>query len=246
MLSMAGGNLLFRTLLAWIVGLFLTLLFFIPVPFIGILDRSGRVIHYIGSIWSGILLFLCGVKVEVEGLENLLKDMPQVLISNHQEAFDIPVLHAFLPIQYRWISKEQVFKIPIIGWTMSLAGYIKMDRSSSRTAYRALEDAAERLKDGISVLIFPEGTRSKSDHINDFKRGPFLIAIRSKVPIVPISIKGTHAIMRDGLPWIHPSKVKIFIGSPVSTDDLHEKEAAALKEDVFRIVSENFEKLELQ
>ena len=152
---------LLRTLLFWSVGLFLTLLFFIPVPLVAIIDRSGNSIHIIGRIWSRILLFLCGVKVEIEGINNLIKNKPFLLISNHQEALDIPVLHAFLPAQFRWISKERVFRYPIIGWTMSLAGYVKMDRSSSRASYGALVEATEKLKKGTSILIFPEGSRSK-------------------------------------------------------------------------------------
>ena len=236
---------LLRTLLLWSVGLFFTLLFFIPVPLVAFIDRSGNSVHLIGRIWSRILLFLGGVKVEIEGLNNLIKDKPILLISNHQEALDIPVLHAFLPVQFRWISKDRVFRFPIIGWTMSLAGYVKMDRSSSRASYGALVEATEKLKTGTSILIFPEGSRSKGEHINKFKRGPFLLAIKAKTPIVPISINGTKNIVKSGWPWIHPEKVKVFIGPPVPVDGLEEKDAVILKDEIHDIVCENFKKLEL-
>ena len=236
---------LLRTLLLWIVGLFFTLFFFIPIPIVAVIDRSGNGVHIIGKAWARVLLFLGGVKVEVEGLNNLIKDKPVLLISNHQEAFDIPVLHAFLPVQFRWISKARVFRFPIIGWTMSLAGYVKMDRSSSRASYGALVEATEKLKKGTSILIFPEGSRSKGEHINKFKRGPFLLAIRAKTPIVPISINGTKNVIKSGWPWIHPEKIKVFIDSPVPTHDLEEKNALALKEKIYDIVCENFKKLEL-
>jgi 1-acyl-sn-glycerol-3-phosphate acyltransferase len=150
-----------------------------------------------------------------------------------------------LPAQFRWISKDRVFKFPVIGWTMSLAGYIKMDRSSARASYGALVEATEKLKKGTSILIFPEGSRSKGKHINKFKRGPFLLAIKAKTPIVPISINGTKNVLKSGWPWIHPEKIKIFIGAPIPTDDLEEKDAMVLKEKTYAIVSENFEKIEL-
>lgn len=236
---------LLRTLLLWSIGLFITLLFFIPIFLVAIIDRSGNSVHIIGRIWSRTLLFLCGITVEIDGLNNLIKDKPFLFISNHQEAFDIPVLHAFLPAQFRWISKDSVFRFPIIGWTMSLAGYIKMDRSSARASYRALVEASEKLKNGTSILIFPEGSRSKKEHINKFKRGPFLLAIKAKTPIVPISINGTKNVLKSGWPWIHPEKIKIFVGSPVPTHDLEEKDALVLKEKIYDIVCENFKKLEL-
>lgn len=236
---------LFRTLLLWSVGLFLALLFFIPVPLVAIIDRSGNGVHIIGRIWTRTLLFLGGVKVEIEGLNNLIKGKPFLLISNHQEAFDIPVLHAFLPVQFRWISKARVFRYPVIGWTMSLAGYVKMDRSSSRASYGALVEATEKLKKGTSILIFPEGSRSKGEHINKFKRGPFLLAIKAKTPIVPISINGTKNVIKSGWPWIHPEKIKVYIDSPVPTHDLVEKDALVLKEKIYDIVCKNFKKLEL-
>jgi 1-acyl-sn-glycerol-3-phosphate acyltransferase len=237
--------LLLRTLLVWSVGLFLTVLFFIPVPLAALIDRSGNSVHLIGRIWSRLLIFLSGVRVEITGLNNLLSDKPYLLIANHQEALDIPVLQAMLPVQFRWISKERVFRFPIIGWTMSLAGYVRMDRTSSRASYAALVEATEKLKNGTSILIFPEGTRSKGNHINTFKRGPFLLAIRAETPIIPISINGTKNIIKSGWPWIHPEKVKVHIDSPIKTEGLEEKDALILKNKIQDIVCKNFKKLEL-
>src|SRR3989344_8926187 len=119
---------LIRTLYVWLFGLPVTIFLFMLVIISLIFDRSGKDMHSIGRLWSRSLLFLSGVTVEVKGLENILTDKPQIFASNHQGAFDILALQAFIPIQFRWVAKRSLFKIPIIGWSMSLAGYVSMDR----------------------------------------------------------------------------------------------------------------------
>ena len=188
-----------------------------------IFDRSGNSVHSIGGLWSRILLFLSGVTVEVKGLENILAGKPQIFASNHQGAFDILALQAFIPIQFRWVAKRSLFKIPIIGWSMSLAGYVSMDRERAGSAYKSIETAAEKVRNGICVLIFPEGTRSATGELLPFKRGGFLLAIKSGAPVVPLSIQGSTDIMRRGSLLIRPGKIKIAIGRPIHTAGADEK-----------------------
>jgi len=206
-----------RTLLVWIIGLPVTIILFIFVILSLTFDRSGNAIHSIGRLWSRILLFLSGVTVEIKGTENLLQDGPQILASNHQGAFDILALQAFIPMQFRWVAKKSLFKIPIVGWSMSLAGYIGIERERASSAYKSIEAAAERIKNGTSVLIFPEGTRSATGELLPFKRGGFLLAVKSGVPVIPISITGTKDIMKKGSVLINPGRIKIVIGRPIQT-----------------------------
>ena len=214
---------LIRSLLVWLIGLPVTIFLFIIVILSLIFDRSGNAIHSIGRLWSRILLFLSGVTVEVEGIEHLLKDKPQILASNHQGAFDILALQAFIPIQFRWVAKRNLFKIPIFGWSMSLAGYIGIERARAGSAYKSIEEAAEKVKNGTSVLIFPEGTRSASGELLPFKRGGFLLAVKSGVPVIPISIQGTKDVMKRGSILIKPGLIKIVIGKPIQTIGVDEK-----------------------
>ncbi|MEK6539765.1 MAG: lysophospholipid acyltransferase family protein [Deltaproteobacteria bacterium] len=214
---------LIRTLLVWLIGLPVTIFLFILVIISLIFDRSGKAIHSIGRLWSRILLFLSGVTVEVKGLENILAGKPQIFASNHQGAFDILALQAFIPIQFRWVAKRSLFKIPIIGWSMSLAGYVSMDRERAGSAYRSIETAAEKIRNGICVLIFPEGTRSATGELLPFKRGGFLLAIKSGAPVVPLSIQGSTGIMRKGSLFIRPGLIKIAIGRPIQTAGADEK-----------------------
>ncbi|HLA51549.1 MAG TPA: lysophospholipid acyltransferase family protein [Thermodesulfobacteriota bacterium] len=214
---------LIRTLLVWLVGLPVTIFIFIIVIISLAFDRSGNSIHSIGALWSRILLFLSGVTVEIKGAENLFQDSPQILASNHRGAFDILALQGFIPIQFRWVAKKSLFKIPIIGWSMSLAGYVSIDREKAGSAYKSIERAAEKVKKGASVLIFPEGTRSSAGSLLPFKRGGFLLAIKSGVPIVPVSIRGTENLMKKESILIRPGAVKVVIGKPISTEGVDEK-----------------------
>ncbi|MEK7802854.1 MAG: lysophospholipid acyltransferase family protein [Deltaproteobacteria bacterium] len=214
---------LIRTLFVWLIGLPVTIFLFILVIISLIFDRSGKAIHSIGRLWSRILLFLSGVTVEVKGLENILAGKPQIFASNHQGAFDILALQAFIPIQFRWVAKRSLFKIPIIGWSISRAGYVSMDRERAGSDYRSIETAAENVRNGICVLIFPEGTRSATGELLPFKRGGFLLAIKSGAPVVPLSIQGSTGIMRRGSLLIRPGKIKIAIGRPIQTAGADEK-----------------------
>lgn len=214
---------LIRTLLVWLIGLPVTIFVFILVIISLAFDRSGNSIHSIGALWGRILLFLSGVTVEIKGTENLLQNSPQIIASNHKGAFDILALQAFIPIQFRWVAKKSLFKIPIIGWSMSLAGYVSIDREKAGSAYKSIERAAEKVKKGVSVLIFPEGTRSSAGSLLPFKRGGFLLAIKSGVPIIPVSIRGTENLMKKDSILIRPGIVKVVIGKPIPVSDIDEK-----------------------
>jgi 1-acyl-sn-glycerol-3-phosphate acyltransferase len=212
-----------RTLIVWVIGLVITFFLF-PFALVGaFLDRSGNAVHSIGALWSRALLFLSGVRVKVTGAENI-PSTPVVLASNHRGAFDIPVLQAYLPLQFRWVAKRGLFKIPLVGWAMTLAGYVSVDRKSAASAYKSIERAVEKIKKGASLLIFPEGTRNPLPGVAPFKRGGFILAIKSGAPIVPVAIKGTEDVMKKGGFLIRPSSVKVSIARPIDTKNMDEKE----------------------
>jgi 1-acyl-sn-glycerol-3-phosphate acyltransferase len=214
---------IFRTIIIWAVVPPVTTVFFLFILISRVFDRSGNSAHSIGVLWARTLLFLAGVRVEVEGIERIPKG-PVILVSNHRGAFDIPVLQGTLPVQFRWLAKKSLFKIPVLGWSMSLSGYIPIEREHAGRAYSSIEKAAERIKAGTSVLIFPEGTRSATERLLPFKRGGFMLASRSGVPIVPMAIRGTEDIVRKGNIFVRPSGVKLIIGDPIETKGFDEKE----------------------
>ena len=182
-----------------------------------LIDKKGEAPHLIARLWGRLLLLGAGVKVIVKDQENIDPNRSYIYMSNHQSNFDIPVLLAYLPVQFRWLAKVELFSIPIFGFAMKRAGYISIDRSDRKAAILSLNRAAKIIRDGTSVLIFPEGTRSRDGNIRPFKSGGFILAIDSGVPIVPVIIHGTFPIMPKNRLRIRSGKVVLEIKKPVET-----------------------------
>ncbi len=166
-------------------------------------------------LWARFLVFCSGVKVKVSGLENIPRDKAVIFAANHQGAADILIVLAFLPVCFRFAIKKELFNIPMFGWYIRKAGYFSIDRSMVLSAYRTLGTIAEILKDGESVLVFPEGTRTKTGELGKFKRGSLLAALKSGAPIVPVAISGSFNLMPRGTWLLSPSPVKFSIGTPI-------------------------------
>lgn len=203
------------------------------------LDRSGHWSHRVASLWATILLKVTGVRVEISNLENIDPDQAYIFAANHQSAFDILALLSKLKVQFRWLAKDSLFTIPIFGWAMKRIGYIPINRSHAKQAYQSLILAAEKIKEGTSVVIFPEGTRQQGDRLGAFKKGGFVLSLKSKQPIVPISILGSGQIMPKKKINITPGTIRIVLGKPIPTKDYHPKEAEILMEKVRKAIEAN-------
>lgn len=216
-----------RTMLVWLIGLPAILMLFFPVLFSFVFLRKSGAAHRIGVFGCRLALWLAGVRVRVSGMENIPKDRPVVLLSNHEGAFDIPVLQGYIPIGFRWLAKKSLFSIPFLGWAMSMAGYIPIERKSATSAYRSMEAAALIIRQGASVVIFPEGTRSHGAGLLPFKRGAFILAEKSGADVVPVAIRGTAPILKKGSLLITPADVSVAFGRPIQTRGTAEKELHA-------------------
>jgi 1-acyl-sn-glycerol-3-phosphate acyltransferase len=172
-------------------------------------------IHKIANLWAKILLLICNTKVEIVGMENILRGKPQIFMANHQSDFDILIVLAHIPGQFRWLVKKELFHIPVFGAAMKSAGYVELDRNNRERAMQSLDQAALSIREGKSIMAFPEGTRSRFGEIKPFKQGTFYLAINSGVPIVPISIIGSGEIMPKRSLKIKPGKIKLVIGKPI-------------------------------
>ncbi|NTV14877.1 MAG: 1-acyl-sn-glycerol-3-phosphate acyltransferase [Desulfobulbaceae bacterium] len=171
-----------------------------------------------------------GVKVKVEGLEHLERGKPYIFVANHQSQFDIFVLDGFLEMDFRWLAKKELFRLPFFGWAMLLAGSIPVDRSHGRRAVKSLDEAAKRIAAGASVIIFPEGTRSQDGKLQPFKAGGMQLAIKAGVELVPMAITGTHQVLPKGKILSRPGQVVIRLGTPVDSRVFSAKEKQALAE----------------
>lgn len=198
--------------------------------------------HNLAKIWAKSILFAGRIRVTVTGYSNIDPGRSYIYMSNHQSNFDIPVLLAYLDIQFRWLAKAELFKIPIFGYAMKRAGYISIDRSNRKSAFESLKEAAKKIRNGVSVLIFPEGTRSRDGNIRPFKKGGFALAVDSGVPVVPIVIHGTWSIMSKKGIRIKPGNVVIEILKPIETSDYTRKTRDDLMEKVGQAICRSFEK----
>lgn len=203
--------------------------------------RSGNPLHKIARLWGKSILVVSRIKVSVKGLSNIDPSSPYIYMPNHQSNFDIPVLLGHLAVQFRWLAKKELFKIPIFGRAMRKAGYISIDRYHRDSAFESLRVAANKIKSGVSVLIFPEGTRSWDGNIRPFKKGGFVMAIDSGVPIVPVVITGTRAIMPKGKFRVYAGHVSMVIHKPIATSTYTRETKEALMESVRRVICEKFE-----
>ena len=204
--------------------------------------RSGNSVHIIARLWAKSILFVSGIKVDVEGLTNIESSKSYIYMANHRSNFDIPVLLGCLPIQFRWLAKAELFRIPIFGRAMSGAGYVKIDRSNRESAFKSIDQVAAKMKNGVSVMIFPEGTRSEDGRIKPFKKGGFVMAVDTGEPIVPVILRGTQSIMAKGSWRIHPGDVILSIEKPIDTFGYTRNTKDDLIKTVRSVICEVFEK----
>jgi 1-acyl-sn-glycerol-3-phosphate acyltransferase len=170
----------------------------------------------VGRLWMKHLLFFSGVRVKTIGAEKLSATDHYIFIANHQSYYDIPVLCSGLPFFLSFIAKKQLFLIPVFGWAMAAVGHIWIDRTNARKAGKSISRAVTKLdKDKISLVLFPEGTRSQSDALGAFKRASFTLALKAGVSVVPVSIVGARSIMAKRSLRLMPGTVLLMVGDPI-------------------------------
>jgi 1-acyl-sn-glycerol-3-phosphate acyltransferase len=202
---------------------YLFLAVFIPLTFLfaasailcTLFDGSGRAYAFHARQWARLLMSLAGVKVTVQGAENL-PDGPVIFMSNHQSSFDILTLLAYLPCQFYWIAKKELFDIPVFGTSMRRGGYIPLDRGDGRKALKSMDNAATTIRTGKSVVMFPEGTRSKDRKLLPFKRGGFMLTLRAGVPVVPVTINGSGKVNPAGRIRLYRGNITLTLHPPVT------------------------------
>lgn len=180
-------------------------------------DSSGRLQHAIARAWGRMLMAVFLVDVRVIGSESLAADHPQVIASNHFSLLDTPLMFGFLPLSFRILARDGLWKIPFIGWHLSRAGHLPVNRVNPRRAARNIEFAARKVREGRSILVFPEGGRRRGKSMRRFKTGAAHIAIKSGVPLIPVAISGTGEILPPGSWHLRPGVVEVRIGEPIQT-----------------------------
>ncbi len=206
-----------------------TILYWSASLIASLFDATGRKQASVASAWARALLRISRVKVKVEGLENISTARSYVFVSNHLSYMDTPVFLANIPLQFRFLAKRGLFQIPFLGWHLKRAGHIPVPRGDARAAVKTMNTAAQIVRErGISLLIFPEGGRSRDGSLGDFKEGAAYIAIQAGVPLVPVALNGTRQILPFGSGHIKKGNVTMRIGDPIPTDQASPRDRVRL------------------
>ena len=222
----------------WVV--LVTIFLSISVIIISFITKSNDMPNKVAAIWARFILAVSCIKVKVIGLSNIDPSKSYIYMSNHQGNFDIPILQAYLPVQFRWLAKAELFKTPIFGYAIGKAGHISIDRSDRKSAFKSLSNAARIIQNGVSVLIFPEGTRSCDGNIRHFKKGGFVLAVDSGVPIVPVIIHGLRPLMLKNKVFVRPGNVLLEIKEPIESAEYTRKTKDGLLKKVRHVICESF------
>ena len=203
-----------------------------------IFDGRGFTQHHIARVWARIILWVSGLHVEVEGLEKLDSGGSYVLVSNHLSLTDTPVIMANLPLQFRFFAKKGLFRIPFLGGHLRRAGHMEVVFDDPRAGFKTLAHAARMIAShGISMLVFPEGGRSETGVLREFKAGAAYLAIKAGVPAVPIGIQGTRECLPMGSVIVRPGRVKLTVGDPIPTSGMRPHDHGRLNAELWRRIA---------
>jgi 1-acyl-sn-glycerol-3-phosphate acyltransferase len=199
--------------------------------------RAGRVGYFFLWLWSWIFSILTFIRYEFYGRENFRKGKSYVLVSNHTSFLDLPGLRMLIPGQFRPLAKKELKKIPVFGW-IAQAATIIVDRSSHESRKKSIDKLKWVLKQGISILIFAEGTQNRTKEIlQPFHEGAFRIAVDTQQPIIPIVVIGAGKLMPPGTIDLKPGKIRIYVGTEIPTEGLTASDASTLKQKTFEVMT---------
>jgi len=199
---------------------------------------------HILKFWGRLFLFLTGTKVHAEGLDKIDPSGSYVFTSNHISNLDIPVMIATLPVSVRFLAKSELFKVPVLAGGMRAIHMVETDRRAGPAAHRAInEQVSTVVAEGLSLVIFPEGTRSRDAQMLPFKKGAFRIAIENDLPVVPVTLTGTDRAWKPGAKIVFGGRARLVVHDPIETRDLGNSELDMLRHRVHSIVSASYEEL---
>jgi 1-acyl-sn-glycerol-3-phosphate acyltransferase len=195
--------------------------------------RRGGVYDWAGTDWARDILRAAGTPVIAEGLEHIPRDRPVIYASNHSSMFDIWALFATLPGSVRFVAKQELFRIPLLGGAMRAAGHISIDRAAHKKAFAAYDEAARTIQRGTSsIVVFPEGTRSRTGELLAFRNAPFALAIAAQVPIIPVYVHHTFEILPKGAWRLRPRPIRLLVAPAIATAGLVAGDRERLRDDV--------------
>jgi 1-acyl-sn-glycerol-3-phosphate acyltransferase len=201
----------------------LTVLVAITVSILSILGAAQFAGRYVARPWGRIILWITPVQLQIVGMSKIMDNQSYVVVANHQSTYDILVLYGYLPLDFKWVMKIELRKVPFIGFACEKMGHIYVDRKNRQASIKAMKEARQKLVDGTSVVFFPEGTRSHGNQLRPFKKGAFRMAEDLQLPILPVSIDGADRVLPSGGLLITPGKITLTFHDPIAVADINER-----------------------
>jgi 1-acyl-sn-glycerol-3-phosphate acyltransferase len=233
-----------RTLLTLLAGLIATLVLGPIVIIIAHVNPSSHWIERMIMIWSRVWLVTAGCTLETQGRENVDTTRSQVVVANHLSNLDIMACFLAVPLPIRFLAKTELFKVPVLSSAMRAVGIVEVDRAARSAIHEKVNQQAKALvASGRSLIIYPEGTRSRTGALRSFKKGAFTMAIAAQIPVLPVSIHGTWQAWRPDSPWIRGGRIKVVIDAPISTEGLSKEAATALAERAHAVIEQRLHQL---
>jgi 1-acyl-sn-glycerol-3-phosphate acyltransferase len=203
-------------------------------------DPAGRRQHWCARSWCRMIARTAGARVRVHGEQHIRPGTSYVFLSSHQSYMDIPAMLGYLPAQLRIAAKKVLFRIPFMGWHLTRAGHIPIDRSSTANAVSSMQRAAGYVKNGICAFVFPEGTRSRDGRLHAFKKGGFKLAMQAGVPIIPVTIIGSRRNLPPDEIIFRPGPIDMYVDAPIPTTGLTDADLEPLMKTVYDIMAGHF------
>jgi len=212
-------------------------IFIIPA---GMLSRTGNLAFSLSKLWAYTMLAVSFVRTGIKNKDKIQKGTSYIIISNHQSHYDIITLVTRLDIQFRWIIKKEILKIPIFGYGLNASRNIFIDRTNTNSAIDSINKGFDRLPRGVSVMVFAEGTRSPDGQIHEFKKGGFVAAVQRIIPILPVTVNGSRRVMRKGSFILKPGKIQVVVGDPIDTSSYTSETIPELINKTRQVIIANF------
>ena len=226
-----------------LVAIAVTVMSLLLIPFFvifGLIFKSPGPNYALSRIWARVVARACGVTWSLHNAEKAEPDTSYIVCPNHQSHTDILALLLGLPTPYRWVVKKELIDIPVFGLGLAFTGAIVLDRSNKAAAFNKLKEEAHKAGGGWSVLIYPEGTRSSDGRLQKLKKGPFLMAVNTGVPILPVTVNGAFKILRRGTLIIKPGHITVTLSDPIPTEGMTEKDIPRLMEQTAAAIEAHF------
>ncbi len=217
-----------------------TVILFLPITISALLSSTGNLPFTISQYWARFMLLMTRVSIEVRGFHKIQRGRSYIIISNHQSEYDILALVTSLGIQFRWIIKQELRKVPLFGYALYASRNIFIDRANPESAVRSIHSGMDRLLPGTSVMFFAEGTRSVDGKIHPFKKGGFVMALEQGFPILPVTVNGSRRVLPKKSLTFTPGTIEVVVGDPIETRGYTKDQMPELMDRTRRVIMENY------